>query len=117
MTWNHAFCRPATRRGGITIEDGVMLGSGVHIYVSNHRFDDPTKPIIDQGHTESRSVLLRKGCWIGANVSIMPGVEIGENAVIGAGSVVTKSIPPRVLAVGSPAKVIRSIDSHLSREL
>jgi acetyltransferase-like isoleucine patch superfamily enzyme len=79
--------------GGITIEDGVMLGSGCHVYTLNHRFDNPEKPIIDQGHVASSPVLLRKGCWIRANSIILPGVEIGENAVIGAGSVVTKSIP------------------------
>lgn len=103
------FADPRSGEAGITIEDEVMLGSGVHIYTLNHRFNDPQKPIIDQGHLESKAVLLRKGCWIGANAIILPGVEIGENAVVGAGSVVTKSIPPRMLAVGSPAKVIRQI--------
>ena len=86
-----------------------MLGSGVHIYVANHRFDDPEKMIIDQGHAESAPVFLRKGCWIGANVTILPGVEIGENAAVGAGSIVTKSIPSNVLAVGNPACVIKQL--------
>jgi acetyltransferase-like isoleucine patch superfamily enzyme len=103
------FADPRPEGSGITIEDGVMLGSGVHIYSLNHRFDNQTIPIIDQGHLESRAVLLRKGCWIGANAIILPGVEIGENAVVGAGSVVTKSIPPMVLAVGSPAQVIKQL--------
>jgi acetyltransferase-like isoleucine patch superfamily enzyme len=49
-------------------------------------------------------VTLRRGCWIGANVTILAGVDIGENAVIGAGSVVTKSIPAYVVAVGNPAQ-------------
>ena len=92
----------------ITIEDDVMMGSETHIYVSNHRFDDVNFPIINQGFAD---VILRRGCWIGAKTIILPGVEIGENAVIGAGSVVTKSIPPRVVAVGNPARVIRTISN------
>lgn len=102
---------PAPNGAGIVIGDNVMLGSGVHIYVGNHRFDDPHTPIIDQGYTPSAPVVLRNGCWVGANCIILPGVEIGENAVVGAGSVVTKSIPPRVVAAGNPAKVIRRLDS------
>lgn len=100
---------PRPHGAGITIEDDVMLGSGVHIYVSNHRFDNPDLPIIDQGHSASKQVVLRRGCWIGANSILLPGVEIGENAIVGAGSIVTKSVPPRVLAVGNPAKVMRMI--------
>jgi acetyltransferase-like isoleucine patch superfamily enzyme len=91
----------------INIEDDVMLGSGVHIYVSNHSFSMADIPIINQGHMPAKPVLLKKGCWIGANVILLPGVEIGQNSVIGAGSVVTKSIPDRVLAVGNPAKIIK----------
>jgi len=100
-----------TRVGGsgIEIEDDVLIGSGVHMYTTNHQFNNSQTPIYYQGHMESQPVKLRKGCWIGASVVILPGVEIGENAVIGAGSIVTKSIPPRCVAVGNPAKVIRSI--------
>lgn len=108
---NMLFADPREGGAGITIEDDVMLGSGVHIYVHNHRFDDPDIPIIEQGYYASKAVVLKKGCWIGASSIIMPGITIGENAVVGAGSVVTKSIPPRVLAVGNPARVIRSLDS------
>ena len=91
----------------IKIEDDVMIGAGVHIYVNNHRFDNPNIPLIDQGYYPDVAVVLKRGCWIGANAIILPGVTIGENAVIGAGSIVTKSIPDRVVAVGSPAKIIR----------
>lgn len=99
----------ADAEASITVEDDVMLGSGVHVYVGNHRYDDPTRPIIDQGRQASRPVVLERGCWLGANVIILPGVTIGRNAVIGAGSVVTRSIDPGVLAVGSPARAIRRI--------
>ncbi|MBS4096029.1 MAG: acyltransferase [Sulfuricella sp.] len=103
------FADPRGDGAGITIEDNVMLGSGVHIYVHNHRFDDPNIPIIDQGHYPSAPVVLKQGCWIGANAIILPGVTVGENSVVGAGSVVTKNIPSRVLAMGNPATIKRTI--------
>ncbi|MCW8310897.1 acyltransferase [Sphingobacterium sp. InxBP1] len=93
----------------IIIEDDVMIGSGVHIYVNNHKFDDRNVPIIDQGYYPDQQVVLEKGCWIGANTIILPGVTIGENSVVGAGSVVTKSIPRHVVAAGNPAKILRNI--------
>ncbi len=98
-----------TNEGEILIEDDVMLGSGVHIYVANHRYHNPNLPIIDQGHMPSKTVRLCKGCWVGANAIILAGVEVGENSVVGAGSVVTKSVPARSVAIGSPAKVVRNI--------
>jgi acetyltransferase-like isoleucine patch superfamily enzyme len=103
------FGDPREQGGEIIIEDGVMMGSGVHIYVHNHRFDDPNVPILDQGHYPSATVTLKRGCWVGANAIVLPGVTIGENAVVGAGSVVTKSIAARVVAAGNPATVIREI--------
>lgn len=103
------FADPRDDGAEIIIEDDVMLGSGVHIYVHNHRFEDPNIPIIDQGHLISSPVVLKKGCWIGAKAIILPGVTVGENSVIGAGSVVTKSIPSGVVAVGNPAVVKRKI--------
>lgn len=103
------FADPHSDGAGITIKDGAMLGSGVHIYVSNHRFDDRTKPIIDQGHYESLPVTIEEGAWIGACTVLLPGVTIGRNAVIGASSVVTRDIPAFALAVGNPARVIRII--------
>ncbi|WP_428829622.1 DapH/DapD/GlmU-related protein, partial [Paenibacillus riograndensis] len=57
-------------------------------------------------------VQIHDNCWIGTNVTICPGVTIGENTVIGAGSVVTKDIPANSLAVGNPCKVMRMIDEH-----
>lgn len=103
------FADPREGGAGIIIEDDVMMGSGVHLYVNNHRFDSPDIPIIDQGHYISEPVTLKKGCWLGANVIVLPGVTIGENSVVGASSLVTKSIPAGVLAAGNPARVIRNI--------
>jgi len=93
-------------RPSIVIEDDVLIGSGVHIYVVNHRFDRKDIRIIDQGHYEAKQVVLKKGCWIGANAIILPGVEIGEDSIVGAGSVVTKSFPAGIIIAGNPAKQI-----------
>ncbi len=94
----------------ILIEDDVLIGCGVHIYVENHKFSNPNLLISEQGHSIAKQVVLKKGCWIGANVIILPGVIIGSNTVVGAGAVVTKSIPDGVVAVGNPAKVIKIIN-------
>jgi acetyltransferase-like isoleucine patch superfamily enzyme len=103
------FADPRPDGAGITIEDDVMLGSGVHVYVHNHKFDDPTKPIIDQGFYQSESVLVERGSWIGAGTILLPGITIGRNAVIGSGSVVTKNIPAFAVAAGNPARVLKFI--------
>ncbi len=103
------FADDSENGAGITIQDDVLIGAGVHIYTDNHRFNDPNIPIINQGYGESREVVLEKGCWIGANTVILPGVTIGRNSVVGAGSVISRSIPERVVAVGSPGKVIKTL--------
>ena len=108
----YLFADPADGGGEITIEDDVLLGSGIHIYANNHEISDTGRPIIAQGHRKSQSsnsIVIRRGSWIGAGVIILPGVTVGENAVVGAGSVVTKSVPPRVVFAGNPGKVIRSL--------
>lgn len=94
---------------GITIADDVLLGSGVQIYVHNHRFDDPNLPIIDQGYYPSYPVTIESGSWIGAGAVILPGVTVGRKAVVGAGSIVTRDVPPFTLVAGNPARVIRAI--------
>jgi acetyltransferase-like isoleucine patch superfamily enzyme len=104
---------PRDGDGHIVIEDEVLMGSNVQIYTANHRYADPGTPIIYQGHERAQDVIVRRGAWIGAGVIILPGVEIGRNAVIAAGSVVTRSIPETVVAAGAPAKVVRRIAPDL----
>ncbi len=103
------FADPRNEGAGITIEDDVMLGSSVHIYVHNHKFDNPSIPIIDQGHYQSEPVVIERGSWIGAGAIILPGVLIGRNAVIGAGSVVTKNVLAFTIVAGNPARLLRRI--------
>ncbi|OZI12718.1 acetyltransferase [Bacillaceae bacterium SAS-127] len=100
----------ATKNGRIDIEKDVLVGSGVQIYVSNHKFDDVSIPIYYQGHSDERSVRIQEGSWIGANVVILPGVTIGRNSVVGAGSIVTKDVPDFTIVAGNPARVIRNLN-------
>ncbi len=96
-------------KGRITIEDNVLIGSGVHIYVSNHKYGAKNATIMEQGHFEAKNTTLKKGCWIGANAILLPGVTIGYNAIVGAGSIVTKDVPDNVIVAGNPAKILKEI--------
>lgn len=92
--------------GLISIGDDVMLGPGVQIQSENHQFEDPDRTIKEQGVRRS-FVVVQDDCWIGANTIITAGVTVGRGSVVGAGSIVTRDIPPFSIAAGSPAKVLR----------
>ena len=66
----------------------------------------------EQGYQYNAPIRIGRNCWLGANVSVMPGVTIGDNVVIGAGSVVTKDLPSNVIAVGNPCKILREVNDH-----
>lgn len=93
--------------GKINIGKKVMFGPAVAIATVGH----PIKPDMRK-YMYADPVTIKDGCWIGANVTICPGVTIGENTVIGAGSVVTKDIPANVIAVGNPCRVLREINEQ-----
>lgn len=95
-----------TARANITIGDNVLIGPGVIINSGMHRYKDKNKLIRDQGH-EIKPIIIGNDVWIGANAVIMPGVFIGDGSVIGAGAIVTRSIPPYSVAVGIPARIIK----------
>lgn len=96
-------------QGGVTIGDSVLIAPLAKILAVNHNFDDPARPVIEQG-ISGRGIVIDDGAWIGAGAAVLDGVHIGRGAVIGANAVVTKDVPPRSLAVGAPARVIRSLD-------
>ncbi|UOQ52212.1 sugar O-acetyltransferase [Hymenobacter cellulosivorans] len=91
-------------RGGITLEDNVLVGPKVNLITTNH----PTEPG-QRRSTISLPIVLRHGAWIGANVTVMPGVTIGENAIVGAGAVVTKDVAPNTIVAGVPARVVKHL--------
>lgn len=93
----------------VVIRDGALIAKNVHISDHSHAYKDPNKYIKDQGITPSSPVTIGKGTWLGQGVVVCPGVTIGKNSVIGANSVVTQSIPEKSIAVGSPAKIIKTI--------
>lgn len=94
--------------GACTIGDYVMMGEGVTIITRNHEYGRTDIPMMQQGFEEERPVIIGNDVWIGDKVIIMPGVHIGDGCIIGAGAVVTRDIPPYSIAVGVPARVIRS---------
>lgn len=89
----------------ITIGDNCLIGPNVGIYTTGYNLEPQDRH--KTGWAEP--IFIGHNVWIGGNSCIMPGVTIGDGTIIGAGSVVTKSIPANVLAVGNPCKVIRSI--------
>ena len=98
-------------QGGIHVGDNVLFGPRVQVLAVNHVMSDTTKPIMDQGIT-AVGIRIEDDVWIGAGAVILDGVTIGKGACIGAGSVVTASVPPHTLAVGSPARVIRDLQEQ-----
>ena len=91
----------------ITIGDRVLLGPNVHLYTTTHPTNARKRAM---GIQLIAPVDIGNDCWIGGNTVVMPGVSIGSGSIIGAGSVVTTSIPSDVIAVGSPCKVIRQVN-------
>ncbi len=88
--------------GGIELGEDTQIGPSVTITTTQHDYDEPGLPEI------FKKVTLGKNVWVGASSTILPGITIGDNAVIGAGSVVTKDLPPNSIAVGVPAKIIKT---------
>jgi acetyltransferase-like isoleucine patch superfamily enzyme len=78
----------------------------VSLHAGNHRFDHPTKLIVEQG-TVHKGIVIEDDCWIGAKATILDGATIGRGCVVGAGAVVTRSIPPYSVAIGVPARVVK----------
>jgi acetyltransferase-like isoleucine patch superfamily enzyme len=94
-------------QGLIEIGDHTMFANGCFVGDAEHRFDDPDTPVTWQGFTSKGPVRIGANCWFGVNCVVASGVEIGERCVVGANSVVTADLPPRSIAAGAPARLIR----------
>ena len=90
-------------RGGITIEDNVMIAANAQIISNNH-------DLYDRQILTCKPVLIREGAWIGAGATILPGICVGKHAVVGAASVVIEDVPDYAVVVGNPAQVLRTLD-------
>jgi acetyltransferase-like isoleucine patch superfamily enzyme len=88
--------------GGITIDDGVMIGPGTSLLTVNH---EPKNIRV----VMAKPIHIKKNAWIGGSVRILPGVTIGENAIVGTGAVVTKNVPDNTIVVGVPARIVKTI--------
>lgn len=91
--------------GKCTIGKFVMMGPNCTIYSRNHEFSDVSRPMMEQGYSEEKEVVIGDDVWIGGNVTILPGVKIGSHSIIGACSVVTKDVPEYAIVAGNPAAV------------
>ncbi|MCU9999165.1 sugar O-acetyltransferase [[Pasteurella] aerogenes] len=92
--------------GGVKIGDNVLFAPNVSLYTVGHPLDPELR---NQEWEQARPITIGNNVWLGGNVVILPGVKIGDNVVVGAGSVVNKNIPPNSIVVGNPAKVLRQI--------
>ncbi|MCJ8280929.1 MAG: acyltransferase [Rivularia sp. ALOHA_DT_140] len=93
--------------GNVKIGKRCLIAAHSGIFANNHKYADPLTYIADQGVT-CKGITIEDDCWLGHAVTVIDGITIGKGSVIGAGSVVTKDIPPYSIAVGTPARVIKS---------
>ncbi len=93
----------------VRIGRSVLFGRGVYVADHNHGTEDPRVPIADQPLTGIAPVAIEDGAWLGQNAVILAGVTVGAGAVVGANAVVLDDVPPRTVAVGAPARVVRQL--------
>lgn len=102
-----------TVKSGVQIWDGSVIGDDVFIG-PNATFSNDLHPRSKQYPTKFSGVTIHNGASIGANATLLPGITVGEKAMVGAGAVVTKDVPAQAVVVGNPAKIVRYLDDSLS---
>lgn len=101
----------------VVLEENVLLARNVYVSDHIHAYDDVTKAIQHQGLDKVAPVRIKTGAWLGQNVVVCPGVTIGRGSVIGANSVVTSDVPDFSVAVGAPARTVKTFAPATEREL
>jgi len=112
-----AYCHISGTQNNIIIGRKVLIADRVFISTTHHRYDDVTKPIMEQDFVSKGDLVIDDECWIGIGSCILSGVNIGKHSVIGANSVVTHNIPSYSVAAGNPARVIKRYDFRKKRWL
>jgi acetyltransferase-like isoleucine patch superfamily enzyme len=104
-------------RSRVSVGADVLFAAHCYLVGGQHKFDRLDVPVIEQG-TAAEGIHIGNGCWLGTTVTVTDGVEIGDNTVIGAHSLVNRSLPAGVIAFGTPAKVVRQRDDagHLPQK-
>jgi len=92
-------------QGGITIGDDTLIGHNTVLATLNHGMEPDRR-----ADMHPAPIVIGRNVWIGSNVTVLPGITIGDDAVVAAASVVTRDVPARAVVVGSPAHVVRTID-------
>lgn len=98
---NHGFTCMSS--GGVSIEDGVMIGPDAALITANHDFKDLNR-------LQFKPIVIKRGAWIGARAIILPGITVGEGAVVASGAVVTHDVPARTIVGGNPARIIKNVE-------
>ena len=97
----------------VCLEEDVLFGPSVLITDHSHEFSNPDMPIHAQGLTDGGTVLIGRNCWLGHGAAVIctsGELSVGRNSIVGANSVVTRSIPPFSVVIGNPAKIVRRYD-------
>jgi maltose O-acetyltransferase len=94
--------------GPLAVGRDVMMGPRCILLASSHAFASVDLPMNAQGFAEDRPIVIEDDVWVGAGAIVLPGVRIGTGSVVGAGSVVTKDVPPWTVVAGNPARVVRN---------
>lgn len=97
----------------VTLGTDVLMAPRCYISDHNHQFTDPAIPVMRQGMTQPAPVVIGDGSWLGINVCVLAGVELGRNCVVAANSVVTSSFPDGSVIGGSPARLLRSLAASI----
>jgi lipopolysaccharide O-acetyltransferase len=99
----------------VQIGDGAMIASRVYITDHDHDFRNPDDPAVTNRRVIARPVDIGRHVWLGEGVMVLKGVTLGDHCVIGAGSVVTRDVPPYSVAVGVPARIVSRFDADARR--